>query len=108
MSINMSWMLKLGLNGPSVCCRASRATRKTLLVISPEKTENKIRLIASLTNEDQQGHSGIWSLKLQISWILGKGIKNWIQSYNAQYVRNNEHKRAYYWKVYTLVECQDV
>jgi len=47
MSINMSWMLKLGLNGPSVCCRASRATRKTLLVISPEKTENKIRLIAS-------------------------------------------------------------
>jgi hypothetical protein len=55
-SINISWMLKLGLNGPSVCCRASRATRKTLLVISPERMENKIHLIAELKSTKTFGN----------------------------------------------------
>lgn len=39
LSSKISCTLKDGLNGPSVRCRASRATRNTLLVISPEKRE---------------------------------------------------------------------
>jgi len=48
-SSNVSCILKDGLNGPSVRCRASRATRNTLLVISPKKRE-KIIMNQSKTN----------------------------------------------------------